>query len=348
MAEGTLACEEPRASSLSNGINIAGHPYVPAGEPAPGHTLMSGKATVCVFSGLRVENTDKGPGQCHRASEEAPRPDLGSPRTLATVPALPRGGAGGPARRGSTSGTAHLPSLCPCPVGTGTEATPPCPIPPPRMGSGWEADGKPGPPRRGRACRAAPAVPSLPAGRAPAPTTRSGPRELAVRALHSQGFVTTTTELFSGRDHSLQTGSTRDLSSHIQEPAGIANAASPRGKAGHRSDLAAGTLGPSAVPTFMPAPPWRSRAFLCSLVTAHRARSLSSWAPQDTARGLPALARAVSAALTATPAASQCYGNSDGARPWKARLSGRAAACLKSDLEQRPCSGPTTLGVRHR
>lgn len=78
MAEGTLACEEPRASSLSNGINIAGHPYVPAGEPAPGHTLMSGKATVCVFSGLRVENTDKGPGQCHRASEEAPRPDLGS------------------------------------------------------------------------------------------------------------------------------------------------------------------------------------------------------------------------------------------------------------------------------
>lgn len=140
MAEGTLACEEPRASSLSNGINIAGHPYVPAGEPAPGHTLMSGKATVCVFSGLRVENTDKGPGQCHRASEEAPRPDLGSPRTLATVPALPRGGAGGPAGRGSTSGTAHLPSLCPCPVGTGTtEATPPCPIPPPRMGSGWEA-----------------------------------------------------------------------------------------------------------------------------------------------------------------------------------------------------------------
>lgn len=97
-----------------------------------------------------------------------------------------------------------------------------------------------------------------------------------------------------------------------------------------------GHWGPSAVPTFMPAPPWRSRAFLCSLVTAHRARSLSSWAPQDTARGLPALARAVSAALTATPAASQCYGNSDGARPWKARLSGRAAACLKSDLEQRP------------
>lgn len=97
-----------------------------------------------------------------------------------------------------------------------------------------------------------------------------------------------------------------------------------------------GHWGPSAVPTFMPAPPWRSRAFLCSLVTAHRARSLSSWAPQDTARGLPALARAVSAALTATPAASQCYGSSDGARPWKARLSGRAAACLKSDLEQRP------------
>lgn len=243
MAEGTLACEEPRASSLSNGINIAGHPYVPAGEPAPGHTLMSGKATVCVFSGLRVENTDKGPGQCHRASEEAPRPDLGSPRTLAMVPALPRGGAGGPAGRGSTSGTAHLPSLCPCPVGTGTEATPPCPIPPPRMGSGWEADGKPGPPRRGRACSAAPAVPSLPAGRAPAPTTRSGPCELAVRALHSQGFVTTTTELFSGMDHALQTGSTRDLSSHIQEPAGIANAASPRGKAGPRSGLAAGTLG---------------------------------------------------------------------------------------------------------
>lgn len=97
-----------------------------------------------------------------------------------------------------------------------------------------------------------------------------------------------------------------------------------------------GHWGPSAVPTFMPGPPWRSRAFLCSLVTAHRARSLSPWAPQDTARGLPALARAVSAALTATPAASQCYGNSDGARPWKARLSGRAAACLKSDLEQRP------------
>lgn len=62
-----------------------------------------------------------------------------------------------------------------------------------------------------------------------------------------------------------------------------------------------GHWGPSAVPTFMPGPPWRSRAFLCSLVTAHRARSLSSWAPQDTARGLPALARAVSAALTATP-----------------------------------------------
>lgn len=147
MAEGTLACEEPRASSLSNGINIAGHPYVPAGEPAPGHTLMSGKATVCVFSGLRVENTDKGPGQCHRASEEAPRPDLGSqgacPKDPGDGPSAAQRRSWRPGREGE-----HVRHCAPAlalslPRGHRHRGNTSLPHPPAadgkRMGSGWEA-----------------------------------------------------------------------------------------------------------------------------------------------------------------------------------------------------------------